>query len=310
VLDTAITDTYTAAGITDHPSTWGRPAPLLADLRATLTATADRAAHTETGGDRGDPATGVPETTRTVEATAARLAALLHPFTDGAFAGLFTRPTSTSPDSHLVVWSLRELPEPLRPVGTLLALDAIWTRVTQPADRRPRLVVVDEAWLLLQQPAGAQFLLRAAKSGRKHWAGLTIATQDTADVLGTDLGRAVVANAATQILLRQAPQAIDAVVDTFGLSDGERAFLLAADRGHALLCAGAHRVGFQAVAADAEHHLITTDPAELAPRDNNQLEAAAAQRQRPPSTSRQAAGHRAGYRAGHGGAAVVDVGSA
>ena len=238
-------------------------------------------------------------TTGTVATTAARLAALLHPFTDGAFAGLFARPTTTSPDSHLVVWSLRELPEPLRPVGTLLALDAIWTRVTQPADRRPRLVVVDEAWLLLQQPAGAQFLLRAAKSGRKHWAGLTIATQDTADVLGTDLGRAVVTNAATQILLRQAPQAIDAVVDTFGLSDGERAFLLSADRGHALLCAGAHRVGFQAVAADAEHDLITTDPAELAARDNDHVVDAAAQRQRRSPTSRCGAGR---------GEAVVDVG--
>jgi hypothetical protein len=264
VLDAAITDTYTAAGITVHPSTWGHPAPLLADLRATLTATANSAAHDATDrdrGDGGDPGTGP---TGTMKAAAARLAALLHPFTDGAFADLFARPTSTSPDSHLVVWSLRELPEPLRPVGTLLALDAIWTRVTDPADRRPRLVVVDEAWLLLQQPAGAQFLLRAAKSGRKHWAGLTVATQDTADVLGTDLGRALVTNAATQILLRQAPQAIDAVVDTFGLSDGERAFLLSADRGHALLAAGAHRVGFQAVAADAEHQLITTDPAELA----------------------------------------------
>ena len=136
-------------------------------------------------GDSRDAASGADSTLR---ATAARLAAMLHPFTDGAFAELFRQPTSTTPDSHLVVWSLRELPEPLRPVGTLLALDAIWTRVTDPADRWPRLVVVDEAWLLLQQPAGAQFLLRAAKSGRKHWAGLTIATQDTADVLGTELG--------------------------------------------------------------------------------------------------------------------------
>jgi hypothetical protein len=285
VLDTAITDTYTAAGITDDPATWGRPAPLLADLRATLSATADRAAatgaaHNEAGRGRGDPASETSGATGTVATVAARLAALLHPFTDGAFAGLFARPTSTNPDSHLVVWSLRELPEPLRPIGTLLALDAIWTRVTHPADRRPRLVVVDEAWLLLQQPAGAQFLLRAAKSGRKHWAGLTVATQDTVDVLNTDLGRAVVANAATQILLRQAPQAIDAVVDTFGLSDGERAFLLSADRGHALLCAGAHRVGFCAVAADAEHQLITTDPAELAElagRDDDR----AARRRRP-----------------------------
>ena len=290
VLDTAITATYTAAGITDDPATWARPAPLLADLRATLTATADRRRAHRRRPRRDGPrprrhGNSVAGTTGTVATTAARLAALLHPFTDGAFAGLFARPTSTSPDSHLVVWSLRELPEPLRPVGTLLALDAIWTRVTDPADRRPRLVVVDEAWLLLQQPAGAQFLLRAAKSGRKHWAGLTVATQDTADVLGTDLGRAVVTNAATQILLRQAPQAIDAVVDTFGLSEGERAFLLSADRGHALLSAGAHRVGFQAVAADAEHDLITTDPAELAARDNDHVDAAA-QRQRRSPTSR------------------------
>ena len=272
VLDTAITDTYTAAGITDDPRTWNLPAPLLSDLRATLTAaaTVDGNANRR-GGGRGTQGTGTEDasteyagTEDMVAATAARLAAMLHPFTNGAFAELFSRPTSTNPDAHLVVWSLQALPEPLRPVGTLLALDAIWTRVSDPADRWPRLIVVDEAWLLLQQPAGAQFLLRAAKAGRKHWAGLTIATQDTADVLGSELGRAVVTNAATQILLRQAPQAIDAVVDTFGLSDGERAFLLSADRGQALLSAGVHRVAFQADAADTEHHLLTTDPAELA----------------------------------------------
>ena len=40
MLDTAITDTYTAAGITDDPSTWDRSAPLLTDLRHTLTSAA------------------------------------------------------------------------------------------------------------------------------------------------------------------------------------------------------------------------------------------------------------------------------
>jgi type IV secretory pathway VirB4 component len=150
---------------------------------------------------------------------AARLAALLHPFTDGAFRELFAGPTTTRPDSHLVLWALRDLPEQLRPVATLLTLDTIWGQVSDPAERRRRLVVVDEAWLLMQQPAGAAFLLRAAKAGRKHWAGLTIATQDTADLLGSDLGQAVVANAATQILLRQAPQAIDTVTAVFGLSE-------------------------------------------------------------------------------------------
>lgn len=53
-------------------------------------------------------------------------------------------------------------------------------------------------------------------------------TQDTADLLGSDLGQAVVANAATQILLRQAPQTIDALGEAFRLSEGEKQFLLAA----------------------------------------------------------------------------------
>ena len=102
-----------------------------------------------------------------------------------------------------------------------------------------------------------------SKAGRKRGAGLTVVTQDAADVLSTDLGRAVVSNAATQILLRQAPQAIDDISRAFDLSAGERQFLLSADRGQGLLCSGPHRVAFQALASPAEHALITTDPAEL-----------------------------------------------
>ncbi|WP_441344313.1 VirB4 family type IV secretion system protein [Pseudonocardia sp. TRM90224] len=257
VLDTAITTTYRHAGITPDPASWTRPAPLLTDLRATL----NNPALNDPGLSSGDTPAGAGAS---AAAAATRLAAMLHPFTEGSFAEPFAAPTSTQPDAHLVVWSLRELPEELRAVGTLLVLDAIWSRATNPDDRWPRMIVVDEAWLLMQQPAGAQFLLRAVKAGRKHWVGLTIATQDTSDVLASDAGKALITNAATQILLRQAPQAIDTAVDTFNLTDGERDLLLSADKGHALLCAGRHRVAFHAIAADAEHRLITTDPAELA----------------------------------------------
>lgn len=241
VLDRAITATYQRAGITGDPRTWARPAPLLADLADVLARAGDR--------------------------TAEDLAARLHPYVDGAFSGLFDGPTTTRPEGHLVVYSLRDLADELKPIGTLLTLDAVWRQVSNPALRRPRLVVVDEAWLLMQEPAGADFLFRMAKAGRKRWAGLTVATQDTADVLGTDLGKAVVANAATQILLRQAPQAIDEITATFNLSDGERQFLLSADRGQGLLSTGTQRVAFQAVASPAEHALVTTDPAELAAYD-------------------------------------------
>jgi len=242
-LDTAITATYARAGITDDARTWTRPAPLLRDLRDVLASS----------GDSGD-------------AVAAELAARLHPFVDrGSFADLFDGPTTDTPDGHLVVFSLRDLPDESRAIATLLVLDAIWRRVSNPAHRRPRLVVVDEAWLLMQQPEGARFLWRMAKAARKHWCGLTVATQDTADLLGSDLGRAVVANAATQILLRQAPQAMTELVQTFDLlSAGERQFLLSADRGQGLLSSGTQRVAFQSLASPTENFLATTDPAELA----------------------------------------------
>ncbi|WP_306358325.1 MULTISPECIES: PrgI family protein [unclassified Nocardia] len=235
VLDTALTATYLAAEITDDPATWTRPAPTLGMLAEQLHASGS--------------------------SIGVELAQALAPFvTGGAFAGLIDGETTTRPEGAFVVFSLRELPDELKTLGTLLALDVTWRRVSNPAIRQPRLVVVDEAWWMLRQEAGGEFLFRAAKSFRKHWAGLTVATQDCADVLATELGKAIVANAATQVLLRQAPQAIDEVAAAFGLSDGERGFLLAADRGQGLLAVGTDRAVFASVASDFEDALITTSP--------------------------------------------------
>jgi len=80
------------------------------------------------------------------------------------------------------------------------------------------------------------------------------------NVAGRVPAQAVVSNAATQILMRQAPQAIDLVADTFALTAGEARRLLTADRGEALLLSGSHRVGFHTVASQAEHRLASTDP--------------------------------------------------
>jgi hypothetical protein len=243
VLDAAITATYAGAGITDDLRTWVRPAPLLAHLAATLA---------DPTGPAGQVGVG--------------LAGKLHPYVSGAYSGLLAGPTTVAPHGHLVTFDLRALPEPTQALGTLLALDAIWRQISQPAPTdptgrpRPRIVVVDEAWTLLQTRAGARFLARMARSSRRHLAGLTIATQDAADVLGSELGRAVVHNAATQILLRQSTQVIDNVVRTFDLSHGERDFLLRAGQGQGLVVTAGRRMAVQTVASPGtEHSLITTD---------------------------------------------------
>ena len=188
----------------------------------------------------------------------------LAPFVTGSHRGLFDGPTTVGLDRHLVVFSLRDLPDELKAAGVLLALDFIWRRVSGSNQPRRRLVIVDEAWQLMRDPEGARYLFRLAKSARRHWCGLTVVTQDAGDLLGSDLGMAVVSNAATQILLGQAPQAIDAVGAAFHLTSGERELLLTARRGDALLAAGRERVAFRALASPEEHSLITTDPIDLA----------------------------------------------
>jgi type IV secretory pathway VirB4 component len=237
LLDRAVLAAYERAGITADPRTHARPAPLLGDVVARL--------RDEDGGSL--------------------LANRFEPYVSGSHRSLFDGPATVRPEGHLVVFSLRNLPEELKTVGTLLALDAVWRTVSR-GERRPRVVVVDEAWWLLGagRDAGARFLQRLAKSARKHWCGLTTITQDVADVLSTELGQAVVTNAAHQVLLGQSPQAMEVLARAFNLSAGEQSFLLTCDRGQGILAVGTERAALQVVASEAEHRLATSDPAELA----------------------------------------------
>lgn len=242
VLDRAARASYHAAGITADPSTHRRPAPLLADLVHALSEESD---------------------------TGKGLAERLSPYAAGSHSSLFDRPTSARPASHLVCLSLRGLPERMRAAALMLTLDAIWRSLEGPLRRR--IVLVDEAWDLMREvpgtrreAPGARFLFRLAKAARKRWTGLTTLTQDPGDLLDSPLGQAVVNNATQRLLLRQSPQAIDRVGEAFGLTPGERRYLLTCPTGHGLLLTGEDRIPLQVKASPAEHELITTDPAELA----------------------------------------------
>jgi type IV secretory pathway VirB4 component len=237
VLDRAARACYAAAGITTDPATHRRRAPLLRDLVDALSKEGS---------------------------TGASLAERLSPYATGSHSSLFNAPTSARPDGHLVCWSLRGLPERMRAPALLIVLDAIWRSIDGPLRRR--CVYVDEAHILRDEPAGARFLFRLAKIARKRWCALTTIAQDADDLLSTALGRAVVNNAATQILMRQSAQAIDQVGEAFKLSAGERRYLVSCPIGHGLLLTGEDRVPLRVVASPEEDALVTTDPAELAAR--------------------------------------------
>ena len=187
---------------------------------------------------------------------------------EGSLGQLFSSPTNVDLNRPLVVFNIQDLEPELRPLGTFLIADYIWRQVR--AKRRPRMLLIDEAWSLIQQEEGARFLSSMARQARKHYLGLTTVTQDVEDFLSTPEGHTVLANSSVQLLMRQDSSTIDAVAQTFRLSAGEREFLLSCKKGEGLFMAQGGRVPLKVVASPLEHSLATTDPAELAQREGEE----------------------------------------
>jgi conjugal transfer ATP-binding protein TraC len=241
VLDRALYETYAASGITDDVATHHRPPPLMQDLHDVLSGTPDE--------------------------VATSLAARLQRYVEGSLSGLFSTPTDVALDRRLVVFNLQALEPELRPLGTHLIATFVWNQVRR--SRRPRLLIIDEAWSLVQYPEGGAFLASMARRARKYYLGLVTITQDVADFLGVDHGRTVLANAALKLLMKQDAAIIDPVVQAFRLSAEERQFLLGAGKGEGLFFARGSHVALKIEASPAEHRLATTSPRELAQNDED-----------------------------------------
>jgi type IV secretory pathway VirB4 component len=137
--------------------------------------------------------------------------------------------------------------------------------------RRPRLLVIDEAWSLLRFAEGAAFVAAMARRARKYYLGLVTITQQVADLSGDGSGETILNNAAQVLLLKQKADTIDAATARFRLTADERQLLLGADKGEGLLLVRGNRIPLQVVASKAEYRLATTNP-----RDLDELDAATA----------------------------------
>lgn len=236
ILDRALIETYRIKGITTDPETqMSKEPPVMEDLYKVLM-----------GGD---------------EPESKGMADRLERFIRGSMAGIFDSQSNIDLNSKMTVFSTKNLEEALRPIAFYMILDFVWTRIRR--DLRKRILIVEEAWYLMQNEDSARFIYGIAKRARKYYLGLTTISQDVDDFLNSEYGKAIVTNSSIQILLKQHPAAIDKVADTFYLSEGEKRLLLAADKGEGLFFAGAQHVAMKAVASDAEYKLITTNPEEL-----------------------------------------------
>ena len=182
-------------------------------------------------------------------------------YTEGTFSGIFNQPTNVEMKAKFVVFSIRDVEEELRPVAMYVVLNYIWNVVR--AEMKRRILVVDEAWWMMQYEDSARFMYAMAKRGRKYYLGLTTISQDVSDFLNSDHGRAVVTNSSMMILLKQSPANIDLLKKTFYLTEEEKYLLLESDVGEGIFFAGPKHVAIKIVASYMEDQLITTDPKQM-----------------------------------------------
>ena len=186
------------------------------------------------------------------------LAQRLTKYTDGTFSGIFNHPTNINVDNQLMIFSVRDLEDTLRPIAIYVLLNYIWNEVR--STLKKRILVIDEAWWMMQNEDSARFLFGVAKRARKYYLGVTTITQDVQDFLQSPYGKPIVTNSSIQFLLKQSPAAIDFVAETFFLTEGEKYLLLESEVGEGIFFAGMKHVAIRVVASYTEDQIITTDP--------------------------------------------------
>ncbi|HLD08803.1 MAG TPA: DUF87 domain-containing protein, partial [Methylophilaceae bacterium] len=185
----------------------------------------------------------------------------LKKYTQGTFAGLFNSPTNVDVRNQLIVFSVRDLEDELRPIAIYTIVNYIWNVVR--SELKKRILAIDEAWWLMQQEDSAKFIFALVKRCRKYYLGVTTITQDVNDFLNSPYGQAIVTNSSLQLLLKQSPAGIDKIVQTFLLTEGEKYLLLECGVGEGIFFAGSKHAAIKVVASYTEDQLITSDPRQL-----------------------------------------------
>lgn len=189
------------------------------------------------------------------------LATRLEKYTEGIFAGFLNNPTNINIENQLTVFNIRDMEEELRPIAMYIVLQFIWNEMR--TNMKKRLVLADEAWVMMKYEDAASFLFGIAKRCRKYFTGLTTITQDVNDFLASRYGKPIVTNSSIQLLLKQSPAAIDMIAETFYLTDQEKFLLLESNVGEGIFFAGTKHVAIKVIASYSEDQIITTDPSQL-----------------------------------------------
>lgn len=234
ILDRAIAETYAAHDITPESDFKTISPPLLTDLVLVLSGM--------TGAEN--------------------IVKKLEKYTTGTFSNFLNQPTNVDINNKLVIFSIRDLEQDLRPAAMYVITRYIWNKIR--SERKKRILLVDEAWVMMQSEDAAAFLFGIAKRCRKYFLGLTTITQEVNDFMSSKYGRAIVTNSSLQILLKQSPASIGPITEAFNLTEEEKYLLLQSGVGEGVFIAGLKRAAIKVIASYTEDQIVTSNPQQLA----------------------------------------------
>jgi type IV secretory pathway VirB4 component len=233
IIDRAITETYALKDITPQSNYDGIEPPLMSDFEMVLSSM-----------DGSDS-----------------LLTRLTKYTRGTWSGFINKPSNVDINRKLVVFSIRDMEDELKPAAMYIITQFIWNAVRK--NIKKRLLVVDEAWWMMKSDDTASFLFMIAKRGRKYFLGLATITQDVGDFIKSRYGVPIITNSSMQLLLKQSPSAIDNLQDIFRLTNEEKYLLMESSVGEGIFFAGMKHVAIKIIASYTEDQIITSDPAQV-----------------------------------------------
>jgi len=233
VLDRAITETYASRDITADSDFSNTAPPILSDLELVLASMKG----------------------------AESMAEKLKKYTQGTWSSFINQPSNVDIDRNLIVFSIRDMEDELRPVAMYIIIHFVWNTIRR--QLKKRLLVVDEAWWIMKSPDGASFLTHIAKRARKYYLGVATITQDVGDFLSSPYGSPIINNSSIQLLLKQSPTAVDTLQEIFKLTDEEKFLLLESDVGEGIFFAGTKHVAIKIISSYTEDQIITSNPEQI-----------------------------------------------
>ena len=189
---------------------------------------------------------------------ASSLVKRMEKFTVWIFWGIFSQHTNIDLQDWLQVFSVRDLDDMLRPIAMYVVLNHIWNKVR--SSSKKRLLVVDEAWNIMQHEDSAKFLFWLVKRARKYNLWITTITQDVEDFVWSSYWKPIMTNSSIQLLLKQSSASIDVLQNVFKLTEQEKYILLNAAVWQWLFFAWTEHVWIQVIASYFEDKIINTNP--------------------------------------------------